>query len=285
MEPEARYTAVGAALLALIVLLAVSLVWLGRSGSRRDARSYQIDFSRQSLGGLRARSDVFMRGIQVGEVVSVRFSPRRPGVIEVMIALDPETPVRQSTRAVVDRNLITGGASLDLRTQSEDSPLLDGERPVIAEGDSPMEDVSATLNQVARRADAVVERINGAFTPANLNALAEILENLRRASGHANATLAKADRAIESIAADVHEADGSVVQVGEAARRIADDTGRLSKRLETAITAGDGEMRASVRALRAAAESVDVAAAHLSDPREVIYGPADGSLGPGEEAK
>ncbi len=316
MEPEAKYTVVGASMLVLVALLAASVVWLRSSGTHKDARAYQIYFVRQSLGGLRPRSDVLMRGITVGEVVSVRFSTKRAAALEVVVAVDPATPVRESTRATVERNLLTGSAAIELRNFSEETPLLSraspGEDlPVIGEGESKMEDVSGTMNQLAQTADDTVQRIGDAFSPANRAALAELLDNLRRASRHADATLGRADTTLDSLARAADEvtalarsvtadaqkltdrydaagadASASARQVGEAARRITADVDRLSVRLDALIAGGDEEVRATAQALRSAADSVGAAAARLHrNPREVIYGPVKGSFGPGEEAK
>ena len=107
MEPQARYAWVGVAVLALFGLLVAGFFWLVSSGQHRDERVYRIYFTRQSLEGLQARSDVRMKGIRVGEVTAFRFSATRPGTVEVSISVDPTAPVRESTTAVVDRNLIT----------------------------------------------------------------------------------------------------------------------------------------------------------------------------------
>ncbi|HUJ24454.1 MAG TPA: MlaD family protein [Myxococcales bacterium] len=289
MEPEAKYTAVGTAVLVLIALLAATLVWLGRTGASRHARLYQIDFARQSLGGLRARSDVLMRGIQVGEVTSVQFSARRPGVIEVVVALDPATPVRLGTRARVERNLITGSASVELRAAGEDSPLLvearpGEELPVIGE-DAPIQDMSGTVNQLAQQAGDAVQRVSDALSPANRAALSEILENLRRASKHADATLGKADVAIERLGKAAASAGADADRLAARYDAVGADVQRLSKHVDSFIAGSDEELRATSQALRAAAESVDAAAARLREPRQVLFGPAEGSLGPGEDAK
>ena len=52
MEPDTRYTLVGAAVLGLVAAAIAMLVWLSDAGSSRDARFYTIVFERQSLEGL-----------------------------------------------------------------------------------------------------------------------------------------------------------------------------------------------------------------------------------------
>src|SRR5918999_2054434 len=116
MEPEARYTAIGAVLLLLLLALAASTVWLTRSGTRADARHYTIYFERQSLQGLQVGSSVAMRGIQVGRVVRYSISRDNINRVRVTIRVEGKIPVSSNTVAVVERKLLTGLARIDLET-------------------------------------------------------------------------------------------------------------------------------------------------------------------------
>ena len=122
MEPEAKYTLVGGSVLVLLALLVGAVAWLASASRGTDVQRYTIYFARQSLEGLQVRSDVRMRGIRVGAVTGFSFAEQRPGTVEVGIGIDPATPVKESTRAIVDRNLITGLATIRLQNLKEDSP-------------------------------------------------------------------------------------------------------------------------------------------------------------------
>jgi phospholipid/cholesterol/gamma-HCH transport system substrate-binding protein len=231
------------------------------------------------------------------------------------VAVDPTTPVRASTRASVERHFVTGLASLRLVNATEDSPPLvqaptDEPYPVIAEGESTMQQVSATLAQLAQRADETMQRLNATLSPENRAAFAEILDNLRRVSRRTDASLTKMDDTLGSVgkaAVEVRRLAGSVAkdartitarydrlgsdaiasvrEVGEAVRKMSADVDRLSQRTEALLASGDEELRATAQSLRSAADSVGAAAARLRDPRQVIFGPATGGLGPGEESR
>lgn len=315
MEPEAKYTIVGAAVIILVALIAAAVVWLRSSGEGADAHRYKIYFERQSLEGLELRSYVTMRGMRVGSVTGLRFSPVRPGAVEVFITVEPTTPIRQSTEAVVQRHLVTGLATVRLENKSEDSPLLaqalPGEPPtVIAEGESPMQQVSETLNQLAQRADETMQRLNATLSPENRTALAEVLQNLRRVTQRADGTLAKVDATLgslggaadevralaRSVAGDARtltarydklgsEAGASLREVNEALRKMSADVERLTQRADALLGDSDDELRDTAQALRSAADSVGAAAARLRDPRQAIFGPAEAGLGPGEGAR
>lgn len=304
MEPEAKYTLVGTVVLILIASIAAALFWLRSSGEADDKR-YKIYFERQSLEGLQVRSDVKMRGIRVGSVNAFRISSGRPGAVEVFIRVDDSTPVRQSTQAVVERQLVTGIASILLVNTTEDSPPLtqlpQGEvYPVIAEGESRVQQVAESINQIAQRADETMQRVNAVLSPQNQRALTEVLGNLQRASAGAERTVTAVGAAADDVralsralAADASKlsarydklGEESGVAVREAAasiRRMSDEVARMSQRLDTLLASGDVELRVTAQELRATADSLGAVARRFNDPRSILFGPPEGSLGPGE---
>jgi ABC-type transporter Mla subunit MlaD len=315
MEPEAKYTLVGAAALILVALLAAAAMWLRGSGEGANDHRYKIYFERHSLEGLEPRSYVTMQGMKVGSVTGFRFSSSRKGAVEVFISVDPGTPIRQSTSATTERHLVTGLATVRLANATEESPLLvdapDGEPfAVIKEGESPMQQMSETLTQLAHRADETMRRLNAALTPENIAAFTEILDNLRRVSGRAEALLAKTDATVDSVGGAADEvraaataikndarvltqryaslgsdAAASVVEIRDAVRRMGADVERLSKRTDALLASGDEELRDTARAVRSAADSLGAAAGRLRDPRQLIYGPPESGLGPGEKTR
>jgi phospholipid/cholesterol/gamma-HCH transport system substrate-binding protein len=308
MDPEARYTLVGASVLILLALIVAAVLWLRSTGEGRDDRQYKIYFADQSLEGLEVRSDVRMRGIRVGSVTGFRFSSRRPGAVEVFIRVEGSTPVRQNTQAVVDRHLVTGIASIRLVNPDERSPPLteahEGEPyPVIAEGESVYQQVSESVNQLAQRADETMQRITAMLSAENLAALTEILANLRTLTEDADRVVASAAGAAEEVrklaagvAADAHklaerydalgrQAGASLTDITGEVRAMRADVARLAERAERLMASGDVELRATARALRGAADALGATAARLRDPGEVLYGPPAGALGPGEGAR
>lgn len=315
MEPEAKYTLVGVVVVVLVALLTAAVVWLRSSGEGPDARRYKIYFEHQSLEGLEPRSHVTVRGVRVGSVTSFRFSERRPGAVEVLIAVDPAAPVREVTQATVERHLVTGLATVQLSNANEESPLLSrappGEPyPVIVEGESSITQVSESLTRLTQQASSAMQRFSDVLSPANQEAITETLENLRQVSRRADSTLARADDALGSVgraADEVHalagsvaadarrltarfdtlgsQASGSVRELSEATRRISADVQRLTQRADGLLASSEEEVRATGRALRSAADSVGAAAGRLRDPRQIMFGPAESGLGPGENSR
>ncbi|HVO89129.1 MAG TPA: MlaD family protein [Casimicrobiaceae bacterium] len=315
MEREARYTLVGAVVVVMLTICTALFIWLRSTGEGSGDHRYKIYFERQSLQGIQRRGDVTMRGVKVGSISNFRFSATRPAAVEVFIAVDANTPVRQSTTAVVERNILTGLASLQLVNGTEDSPLLtqvpSGEPcPVVGEGQSPLQHLSQSIDQLAAHADETMQNLNSVLSPANRAALTDILADVRVASHHVDQTLAKADGAMVSFArasdevrglaasltADAHtltarydtlgaEATTTMSEARDAVRRIADDADQLTLRADTLLVNGSDEVRDTARSLRSAADSVGTTAGRLRNPRQIIFGPSADALGPGEGSR
>ena len=311
MEPEARYSLVGTVVLMLLAALAAGIVWLAASGNQRDTRPFRVYFAKQSLEGLDVRSDVRMKGIRVGEVTSLSFSRDRAGTVEVGLAVDPTAPVLQSTRAVVDRNIITGLATIRLVSLDPASPPLAptaGQRvAVIAEGSSQFQQFSETVGELARRADSTLGRINEMLSPQNIAAIGETLENLRLVTrestatlGRIDASLAKAGHAADALretasgaGQDFHRlalryeslgdtASQSVVRMSASVDDLATGVTTLTRDAQAVLFDTGVELHATTQELRRSSREIGEAAHALSDPRATLLGPRPWSLGPGE---
>jgi phospholipid/cholesterol/gamma-HCH transport system substrate-binding protein len=315
MEPEARYVVVGVAVLALFALIAAVIVWLLSSGNAKEVRHYTLAFAHQSLEGLEVNSQVRMKGIRVGSVTSFAFSGRSPGGVEVNVDVDAAAPVRESTRAVVDRNLVTGLATIQLVTTDENSPLLhvaaaDKQPVVIPEGESQMQQFSQTMSQLAQRADETMQRIGATLSPANQAAIGETLANLRTASREANVVEARLDTTLASIVRSADALQGSMaVATGDfhrlvdryddfgaragsslgdattAIRALSADVSSLTIRTEDALGDADVEVQRTGPRLRSAADALGATSTRLADPRSLLFGPNPASLGPGEAVR
>ena len=310
MEPNARYTAVGASVLLLFVIVGAAVAWLLAPGNGKEVRHYTLTFSHQSLEGLEANSEVRLKGIRVGSVERFAFSQQQPDGVDVMIDVDAAAPVRASTRAVVDRNLVTGIATIRLVTLQEDSPLLDQAHATIPEGESQLQQITQTMSQLAERADETMKRVDQVLSPQNQAAFAETLENLRVASGGAAALTRRLDTTLASVghtadtlqstltgaAGDFHrlanrydtlgaQAGADLGEATGAVHQLSGDVSRLAGRTEDFLGDAGLELRITGQQLRSTADAVGTTSRKLGDPRAALFGPPAASLGPGEHGR
>ena len=245
---------------------------------------------------------------------SLAFARDHAGTVDVVLAVEPTAPVLQSTRAVVDRNIITGLASIRLVNLDDNSPPLaptgDDGAAVIAEGSSQFQQFSETVGELARRADVTLARINETLSHENVVAISETLDNLRVASRESTATLRRIDANIAKAGAaadalretatgagrDFHElavryeslgdtAGRSVLQMSASVDQLTSDFTSLSRDTRAFLFDTGLELHATAQELRHSNNAIGHAAQTLSDPRAALLGPRPSSLGPGEERR
>ena len=108
METRAHYVAVGAFVLAVIVLGFVAVVSLGRIEFAQELSRYYV-FFRGSVSGLSKGSLVQYNGITVGRVIDVRVDPDDLENIQVTVEIDKNlVPIKTDARAFIDTNLLSG---------------------------------------------------------------------------------------------------------------------------------------------------------------------------------
>ncbi|MBX3607526.1 MAG: MCE family protein [Piscinibacter sp.] len=254
MEADARYTYVGAAVLALVAALVAALVWLGNLGGN-DRQRFAIHFERQALDGLQVGADVTLRGIKVGRVDDYALSVARFNRVRVVVGIDPRVPVLTNTEAVVTRNFVTGIASIALVTREPaGAPLEDvpeGEKyPVIAEGRSDLDEIAGRVNKVGEMAATALNNINLLLNAENRQALRETVDSVRTLADGLNRRLTTLDRTLAQIgtaARDVGDASARLGQVGE---RIAGVVERDGARLDQTLAETERALADARKALQ-----------------------------------
>ena len=287
MEPEARYTAIGAVILALVVALAAAAVWLSRTGTRAEIRRYTVYFERESLEGLQIGSVVEMRGIQVGRVERVTIQRENINRVQVTVRIYGRTPVSDNTVAVVERKLVSGVARIALDTPRPPGPELTritpGERyPVIAEGQSDLEQFSDQLNKLAVNGSGALAGVNELLSESNRKEIMTAIADLRTMSARVRLAaddLARSGRQVAAAAGKVGDTADLVSGRVEGTLR---DLSRAASALESAASIGTNELSATTQELRSSAEAVSRAAERFDDPRSLVFGPNPQQLGPGE---
>ncbi|MFN8752361.1 MAG: MlaD family protein [Betaproteobacteria bacterium] len=314
MEPELRYTWIGAGLLLLVAALVATVLWLRGAGAASSFQGYRIVFARQSLEGLETGSSVNMRGVRVGQVASFALSADRGNSVSVEIRVDRSAPVWDNTVAVVSRNLLTGLARVNLVTpEPPGAPLAlpeNGGLPLIREGTSTDERIEEAANRFADSGIQALEGMRGFLSQDNQRAFGEALRNVASSAkvlearlqrldrtltaiergagtfGRASDSMARSAQTIQDDFTDLKtQASAVVAQIGGTAASLERDTSRLARQVDAAVGSGSLELRATGQELRVTAELLDRTLNRLRDPRAAVLGPHPMQLGPGEKVK
>jgi phospholipid/cholesterol/gamma-HCH transport system substrate-binding protein len=183
METRAHYVAVGAFVLAVIVLGFVAVVSLGRVEFAQDLTRYYI-FFKGSVTGLSKGSLVQYNGITVGRVVDVRVDPDDLEKIQVTVEIDKDlVKIKTDARAFIDTNLLSGVATIQIRGGTREAKDLEPEPghryPIIAAGSSAFQHVTEAGPQLLDRLMVAVDNLNDLLNEQNRNAVSESLQNVR----------------------------------------------------------------------------------------------------------
>jgi phospholipid/cholesterol/gamma-HCH transport system substrate-binding protein len=288
MEAEARYTAVGAGVLALVLALVAALIWLRSVGSDAETRLYTIHFAEQPLDGMEIGAEVKLRGIRVGRVEDFELDPTAVNRVRVDVRVDRRASVRQNTVAVVTRNLITGIASITLVTPEPAGPALTeapaGETlPVIGEGRSDLQELTGRVNQVGEAATVTLNQINQLLAAENRELLLQTVRSVRDLADGTNARLDTLDNMMKQIGqaavrlgAIAAPVGASATQLADAGQRIAGVAARGGEQLGQTLVEAERlmvESRAAVARVAAAAQTLQEETQAVS---QRLQGAADG---------
>ncbi len=262
MEAEARYTVVGATVLALLAALVAGVVWLKDIGGRGDFNRYTVYFERQALDGLDVGGEVNLRGIKVGRVEDYALSGARPNRVRVEVRVDKRVPILASTRAVVTRNFVTGIAAIALvNPDPQGKPLgepPEGERyPVIAEGQSDLDAIAGRVNQVGEQATEALVKLNQLLTADNQRTVMQTVVNLRDLAGGMNQRLVLLDKTLQRAGAAATQVGAAATQVGAAGQRVAAMSEQAGQRLDTTLAQTEQTLRDASAALARASVSIE----------------------------
>jgi phospholipid/cholesterol/gamma-HCH transport system substrate-binding protein len=315
MESEARYTLVGATIIALVVAGIAAIFWLKGAGAHEEARLYTIYFQRQSLDGLQVGADVTMLGVGVGKVVDYAIDGRALNRVQVTVRVVERAPVTQATTAVVQRNVLTGIARISLVTPDEPGPPLAAvqpgeEHPIIPEGTSDLQQIADAANRIAHSGAIALDNVNGILSAENQKAFGQTLANVQQITaglasrvdrmdevigtvgrsaadvGRASRDFAEAARQMQvAVSATAGQAQTALAEVSRAVGTLERESEAAVRRAYTAIEIGSLEISATAADLRSTADVVARTFDRFRDPRSAFFGPAESQLGPGERMK
>src|SRR5580698_8067968 len=108
MENKANYVAVGAFVLACVIGLVVTILWLAGSQYSQEYAYYQTYFE-GAVTGLGKGTVTRYNGIDVGKIQDLRFDPNDPQRVIVTLEVQPGLNIREDSTATIDARGSPGG--------------------------------------------------------------------------------------------------------------------------------------------------------------------------------
>ena len=229
METRANYVAVGAFVLACMLGLVITIMWLAGIQYSQEYTYYQTDFH-GPVTGLGKGTTVRYNGIDVGRVEDLQFDPNDPQVVIATLQIQQKLGIRTDSASSIEPEGLTGGSYVEISGGSKNAPILtalDGQKyPLIKSTPSTLQKLTAGAPELLAKLNAVADNINGTLSPENQLAFTHILANLdkttdaiARRSGDIDMTLGNISEASKGLPGVVADTDTSVKKFG----RLSDD--------------------------------------------------------------
>ncbi len=296
MENKSHAFMVGVFTLVLLTAAILVGIWLNRD--HVETVPYQIA-TKLSVPGLNPQAAVRYRGLDVGRVEHIVFDPNVPGQILITINVQPDTPVTQSTYAMLGYQGVTGIAYVQLDDDgSKPVKLPSSEEQVarIALRPSLFDTLQNKGLAILEQTEELAKRANNLLSGDNQQAILAAFDNVSRAADEIETiprqlqpTLAKlpalttqAQQSLQSVAqlsrnldaltTELKQPNGTIDRLTDAIDRV----GSAADSIELEALPLSNDVRTSLRALNRTLEN-------FSDrPQSVLFGSRRPEPGPGE---
>ncbi len=265
MQSKVNYALVGLFVVLLGSALLSTTFWLTLGGETKTYDRYRVYF-RESVAGLNPKATVRYRGVQVGQVESIRLDRNNPDQVDVVLNVERGTPIRRTTIATLSTRGLTGVAAVELSGGGQSLPLEKepGQTlPVIQAGPSLVARLDDAFNNILSNVNNLAGQLERLLGDENQMALTRTLQHLATITG------AVADRAdgIRQTLTNVETFTGALAgraeRLGQALDRLAvtlEQAGELSGQLRTTL----GDIRAAARSVRKTADTFNQTSLDLS---------------------
>ena len=315
MENKAHALAAGAFVLIVTALLALLAVWLTRDNTQRDL--YEMSTS-ETISGLQPQAPVRFRGVPVGKVELIGFDDKVKGNVLVRVSIDRSAPVTKSAYATVASQGVTGLGFIQLDDEGESA-----ERLVPNDDDPPRIPIRpGGIDKLIKQSEVIFNQIEQASTKLNLllgedtqKRVATALDSVGQAATGVNqlatsvttilnaqlgpdrvnipALVKNADATVTSLRRTSEQANASVAEIGNAARRLNEKGGAIDKLAEGGASLSAGVQTFSAATLPKVGEVADETARTMrqlrrtvgavdDNPQSLIFGNGPVMPGPGE---
>ena len=209
METKANYVAVGAFVLACVIGLVVTIMWLAGVQYAQEYSYYNATF-KGPVTGLGKGTVTRFNGIDVGRIADLQFDPNDPQAVIVTLQVQPNLNIREDSVASIDSQGLTGGSFVEISGGTAKSPILTakpGQKyPVIRTKQSGLAQLENPAPEVVAKLDVAASRINDLLNDNNRRAIAQTLANLDEVT----TAIARRSGDIDSILRNTNEATANL---------------------------------------------------------------------------
>lgn len=180
MEPRANYFIVGLFVIGLTIVAVCAMLWF--SADKKKPRHTYISYMNEAVSGLNVQAPVKFNGVSVGVVSEITLNPANPQQVRLLLNIDEDTPINQSTRAVLMTQGITGVMFVGLKASAVKAPPLQVKPgdiyPVILSDPSVFMELDTFLRKMTDEMRSIGESVHTLLSDENQKSIREGLKNL-----------------------------------------------------------------------------------------------------------
>jgi phospholipid/cholesterol/gamma-HCH transport system substrate-binding protein len=280
METKANYVAVGAFVLACMLALVVTVLWLAGVQYSQEYVYYQTKFT-GSVTGLGKGTTVRYNGIEVGRVDTLDFDPGDPKSVVATLQVRPDLNIHVDATASIASQGLTGGSYVEIIGGKKDSAVLPHTTskpyPAIKSEQSTLALLEETAPQVVNKLNTIADKLNKILDEKNQKRIADILQNLDSLTGNLDQHKGDIDAILHNTASATHNLDIASADLHPTFLHANETLGKLDK-LSTdadAVVTGDGvaQLSALVADSRRLVGSLNKLSDELNrEPTRLIFG-------------
>ena len=304
-----NFSVVGAFVLVLGAVLIAGVLWLASGGAWQTKYDLYLAIEDESVAGLNLNAPVKYNGVDVGKVRVISLDHVNPNRVNLLLAIEQGTPIKEDTIAVLKTQGLTGIAYVELSGGAMDSPPLrataGNEYPVIHTKPSLSARLENILTNVLTKLDSTSNNINAILSVENQtsfkNALADIatvartiaarkdtidtgirnagrtLENSAQVTAQMGAVVDRIGRSADAVANMGNEVAKTSASAGKTVDTVGADVKRFSVETLPELERLLGELSTLSSSLRRLSEQT------TRDPRGLLFGHQPVPEGPGEK--
>lgn len=228
MENRSHALLAGLFTLLLVIAGAIGAVWVSKKNV--PLIPYELVAS-SPVTGLSVQSAVRYQGVPVGRVQSLRFMPDKPGQVRILIGIDPNTPLTESSWAEIVTAGVTGISNVELRDDGKSKKRLVSSAEKIQDipiRPSFLERLQTQSDEVLPALDRIMDQIEKITSDQNIESLQTTIKNVAELSTQLNQSVKLLEPGLKKIPAMV---DGVTAMT----RRMDDGIVLLTRRLDGAM--------------------------------------------------
>jgi len=179
MYSKVNYTIVGIFVLLFGTGMAFFAFWLAKYGLEESYYSYRVEM-KESIAGLAKDSSVKLHGVSVGRVSEIRINPENIEVIEIILNIRQDVPIKEDMFATTKMLGLTGLLSIEIGGGTNAAKTLlpkEGTMPLIQSKISLLTNLTENLGSMSEKLERLLTQSTKLLSDENVDTFSKILNN------------------------------------------------------------------------------------------------------------